>query len=66
VERYIPKEEGLLEVKLTRTLSSLTLKLTTKPTQADRASAGFHEPLPKEEVQVRSKYSYKNYIIHRF
>jgi len=32
-ERYIPKEEGLLEVNTIRTLSSITIKLSKSATE---------------------------------
>lgn len=40
-EVYRPLEEGLVEVKITKKLSNLIIKLTKTPSEKDRTAAGF-------------------------
>ena len=48
---YEPLEEGLDTVIVTRTLSMLEVKLTTKPSAEDLKAAGYQKPIPDEDVQ---------------
>ena len=46
---YQPKEQGLDEVKVEKTLAVLELTLKTQPTPEDEQLAGYNAPLSEEE-----------------
>jgi len=39
-----------LEVRITKKLANLVIKITKTPTAEDKAAPGFHDLLPKEEI----------------
>jgi DNA-binding protein len=58
---YKPKEQGLDEVKVEKTLAVLELTLKTKPTSEDEKLPGYNAPLSEEE-RKKVKSIYRNIL----
>ncbi|ETO24997.1 hypothetical protein RFI_12147 [Reticulomyxa filosa] len=55
IDVWEPLEEGLKEVKTTRRVASITIKLSRKPLEEESHAVGYQEPIPAESIGGRGR-----------